>query len=301
MKLKITVVALSILALSACGGSGGGNGDVTGGPSFKEDLRTAAKTAPTLTDAQKQKFVKLMSTQRAFHPSSALYFDRYEKPERKEKDLKILNEVGRQFLLRVQKNCQISPEREDSGASSQDDGSYTTKRTKSVGGEKCPINYAENETSVSKTLNYNRSTNTMTAKMTSSGDITERILDSEMQKKMPFFELQSHNENDTQYFDFKVEDGKVLSGYAQTTSHSSLSAKSLNGETISGTVVYEMIWTTTGKKAQALFKMNLPDGNNIVIGLFVTDKKSEILVNGQPYTAEEFKKDFNEAIELPID
>ena len=55
------------------------------------------------------------------------------------------------------------------------------------------------------------------------------------------------------------------------------------------------------RKAQALFKMNLPDGNNIVIGLFVTDKKSEILVNGQPYTAEEFKKDFNEAIELPID
>lgn len=302
MKLQNLVVSGLMLGLVACssgGGSGGGNGnaEVT---QFKQDLRAAAKSVPALSAEQKQKFIQMFKNDASLLPSKNLYFDNYRDQNARSREYGTLNAEGRKLLSRVQNDCSISPGYETTSGQPALGQTVTREHVKSVNGNRCPLNYTEKTVSKETITNLDQQNRSGSSVGSMTMDASTQVLDPDLKSKIFSIGSDTHIEMQSQANNIKVDEyGKVISGTVYSSGNISIIEHTSRGEKIPGTGTAEILWQPNGTKVQMLINFKFPDGVVLSFGLFVENKTTEIIVNGESYTLESFYETYGTWFDIP--
>lgn len=296
MKIRTLVGMLITAVLAACGSksdSTPGNG--------KPDLKELAKSAPGLTDQQRERAKQLIKNDQSLLPEKKLYFDNYENAQDRKRDMDLLNSEGIELLNLAKANCQISPERETREGEASVGKTLTTTRNSAISGVNCPIEYSSNEVSRTVITNFNQADKTVSANINGNKSRIEKVKHPSISQKIMAVEYKIDTVTQIQFSNYKADDrGNLVTGTIDATINETAVGAALRGEKYNMSTITEMRQTQSEQIINYLMTVELPDNIKLVLGLFIKNESIEFIVNGEVLTPNQFGEKYGDWIKFPI-
>ena len=302
------LLTASVLALLTACGSSSSNSPAAPAPApvstagtssnptgLQMDFRSQALAASKLTAAQKAEFSSLSLSHEAYSPNVNLYFDTYSDDADKQRDQAQLNGEGLDYITKVRANCTITPGQEQESGDRSSGHVHTNHEARSITGNNCPISYSYDSKTILNTTAFDESSGMMSGTLHTDTIENKQIIDIVMLRNMYIGSQVVNTSADAIFQNYKSdENANAVSGSAYFTRKTAGTLVTADGKTINVGGKAEVFKSKNSNSMQSLIKMALPSGTNVVIGVFQTGDKLEMLVNGESYTSQRFQTEFGE-------
>lgn len=291
MKTKALVYTLAAFApvvmLIACGGKSSSSPQ-------PRNLRGEAMAAKPLSTEDKAEFVAIFK-KGAAAPDKDFYFsDNYSSGDLKNKYDK-LSDDAKKMIPTVKSKCKIDPGQEKILKEQMIGDNHVikvTEKSKGISGDPaCPLSYLEsNKTSMDITID--RAAGVMSGTTVVDSETSDEAKSEELKRLSWLVSSNMKSHMVANYANYKMNGEKSATGSLTMRAEVSGTMTDAEGKLYKMSASMELAQNGPSTTLNAVLRFMLPNMKELVIGMFANGDKVELLVNGEPYTAEKWQAEF---------